>query len=247
MYLSELVPAHVRGRAIGFCVAGVSAVGVLATVIVWGTAQLTDSRSYMIPLGLQAALPVFLGLLTLLCPESPMWSLQHGQFSTARETLMLIRNNNQDVVDKELAMMQAAVVAEEERVKTAKFWHILDRANLKRTLTAGALLSLSQVCGQALVLTYSTIALVQSGVADPFRITIIITCLIFLGTLIGPFLVDRLGRRPVALVGFSILAILNLAAGSLAAAGLTTKSERLGLAAAFILFGFFNAISFQSL
>ncbi len=112
LYLSELVPAHVRGRAIGFCVAGVSAVGVLATVVVWGTAQLTDSRSYMIPLGLQAALPVFLGLLTLLCPESPMWSLQHGQFSTARETLMLIRNNNQNVVDKELAMMHTDRISE---------------------------------------------------------------------------------------------------------------------------------------
>ena len=247
LYLSELVPPHVRGRAIGFCVAGVSAVGVLATVVVWGTSKLTDDRSYKIPLALQAALPAALALLSFLLPESPLWKVQHGKLEEATQILMQIRNNNRNVVEKELVMIQTAVASETERVKNSRFWEILDRENIKRTLTAGALLSLSQVCGQILVMTYSTVALVQSGVANPFQITIIISCTMFLGTVIGPALVDKAGRRPVALVGFTILAILNFAAGGLAAAGLKTKSERLGLAATFILFGFFNAVSFQSL
>lgn len=38
-----------------------------------------------------------------------------------------------------------------------------------------------------------------------------------------------------------------MAAGGLAAAGLTTNNQRLGLAAVFIMFAFFNAVSFQSL
>lgn len=245
--MSELVPAHVRGRAIGFCVAGVSAVGVLATVTVWGTSHLNDARQYQIPLALQAAFPAALGALTLLLPESPVWCIQHGKIDEARKVLKLIRNNQNHIVETELAMAQLAVSMQQDQAKAANFWRILDRENITRTLASGALLSLSQVCGQVLVLAYSTVALVQAGVGNPFEITIIITCLVFFGTLIGPLLVDRIGRRPVALVGFSILLVLNLAAGSLAAVGLKTESQRLGLAAVFILFGFFNAVSFQSL
>ncbi|KAK5207887.1 hypothetical protein LTR72_007495 [Exophiala xenobiotica] len=247
LYLSELVPAHFRGRAIGFCIAGVSAVGIIATTIVWATAKLTDDRSYKIPLGVQAACPVLFGILTLFCPESPLWDVQHDKHESARRTLMMLRNGKTDIVEAELSMLQRSIAMDVERRAQGHFWDIFKPAHLKRTLTAGALLCLNQVSGLILVATYSTVILVQSGVANPFQITVIISCLQFLGTGIGPVLVDKVGRRPVALVGFSILFVLDIVAGSLAAAGLTTDGQRLGLAATFILFGFFNSASFQSL
>ncbi|CAI6088080.1 unnamed protein product [Clonostachys chloroleuca] len=243
LYLAEFVPADFRGRAIGFCFAGVAAVGVLATTVVWGTEKIKDERQYMIPLAIQAAVPVGLCLLTFLIPESPVWDIQHGRLDAARRTLLTLRNNRADMVDAEISMYQAA----DERTQASNFWHILDRENLQRTLSAGAILSASQVGGQILILTYATVILVASGVGNPFEITVIISSLQFLGTVIGPFLVDKAGRRPVALVGFTILLLLNLAAGSLGAAGLTSETQRLALAAVFILFGFFNAVSFQSL
>ena len=247
LYLSELVPAHFRGRAIGFCIAGVSAVGIIATTIVWATAKLTDDRSYKIPLGVQAACPVLFGILTLFCPESPLWELQHDKQESARRTLMMLRNGKTGIVEAEILMLQRSIAMDVERRAQAHFWDIFKPANLKRTLTAGALLCLNQVSGLILVATYSTVILVQSGVANPFQITVIISCLQFLGTVIGPVLVDKVGRRPVALAGFSVLFVLDIVAGSLAAAGLTTDGQRLGLAAMFILFGFFNSASFQSL
>ena len=201
----------------------------------------------VIPLAVQAACPVVLGLLTLLVPESPAWYVKLGKEDAARNVLMSLRNNEAHIVDAELRMFQQALTTEAERTHNIHFWHILNRENLERTLTAGALLSTAQVGGQILVGTYSTVILVQSGVGNPFQITIIITCLQFLGTIVGPPLVDRVGRRPVALVGFTILLFLNLAAGSLAAAGLTTERQRLALASVFIVFAFFNAVSFQSL
>ena len=247
LYLSELVPSHFRGRAIGFCVAGVSAVGVIATTIVWATAKLTDDRSYKTPLGVQAACPVAFGMLTIFVPESPLWDLQHNKLDAARSTLMLLRNGKSDIVEAEISMFQSSIAMEAERRQKTRFWEILAPANLKRTLTAGALLCLNQVSGLILISTYSTVVLVQSGVANPFQITIIITCLQFLGTIVGPILVDKIGRRPVAMTGFCALFVLDIVAGSLAAAGLTTNGQRLGLAAMFIMFGFFNSASFQSL
>lgn len=238
---------HVRGRAVGFCVAGVAAVSVLATTIVWATEKISDERQYKVPLAVQAACPVALGLLTFLCSETPVWYIQNDWVDQARTTLMALRNNKTEIVEAEVSMHLVAAAEDAARRSQTHFWDILNRQNLKRTLTAGALLSSSQVGGQILIGTYSTVILVQSNVANPFEITIIITCLQFLGTIVGPTLVDKVGRRPVALVGFSILFVLNMAAGGLAAAGLTTQGQRLGLAAVFIIFGFFNAASFSSL
>jgi MFS family permease len=246
LYLAEFVPASFRGRAIGLCFAGTAAVGVIATTVVWATEKINDKRQYMIPLAIQAALPAILCLLTLFLPESPVWDIQHGHLDSARRTLLVLRNNRADIADAEIAMYLAAAAVEQARQKP-NFWRILDLGNLPRTLAAGTLLCSSQVGGQILVLTYATVILVASGVGNAFQITVIISCLQFLGTLIGPFLVDRVGRRPVALIGFSILLTLDLAAGSLGAVGLTSESQRLALAAIFILFGFFNAVSFQSL
>lgn len=247
LYLSELVPAHFRGRAIGFCVAGTAAVGIIATTIVWATSKLTDDRQYKIPLAVQAAFPTMLGIGTIFCPESPFWEIQHERYEAARKTLLLLRNNREDIVEAELSMMQTTIRLDSERRANTHFWDIFALANLKRTLTSGALLCLNQVSGLILVSTYSTVILVQSGVGNPFQITIIITCLQFLGTVVGPVLVDRVGRRPVALFCFAILFILDIVAGSLAAAGLTNDSQRIGLATIFILFGFFNSASFQPL
>lgn len=246
LYLSELAPAHVRGRAIGFCIAGSSAVAIVATIVVWAAAKVQSERQYKIPLAIQAALPVVLGFLTLLLPESPIWAMQRDQLERAREVFMVLRNNKVEIVESEMSQHQVTLMAEAQRHQKTRFWDILNRANLKRTLSAGACLSASQVGGQILVQTYSTVILVQSGVGNPFEVTMMISCLTFLGTLVGPVLVDWVGRRPVALFGFSTLFILNLVAGSLAAAGLATESQRLGLAAVFILFGFFNSVSFQS-
>jgi hypothetical protein len=225
----------------------VSAVAIIATTIVWATEKINDERQYKVPLAIQAACPVAFGCLTFLCAESPLWYIQHDKLDQARRTLMALRNNVTEIVEMELSMGLAVVRAEEQRQQRVRFWDILSPAHLKRTLTAGALLCSSQVGGQILILQYSTVILVQSGVANPFEITIIITCLQFLGVVIGPVFVDKAGRRPVALVAFPILFVLNMSAGGLAAAGLTTKGQQLGLAAVFIIFAFFNAVSFQSL
>jgi Sugar (and other) transporter len=201
----------------------------------------------MIPLAVQAAAPCALGALTLLASESPVWHILRDRSDQAHTILMSLRSNNTEVVNSEINTYKVAAAEEAARRRRTRFWDVLNRANLKRTLTAGAFLSASQVGGQILILQYSTVILVQSGVADPFRITVIISCLQFLGTLVGPTLLDKFGRRPIAFYGFTVLFLLNMAAGGLAAADLTTEGQRKGLAAVFIVFAFFNAVCFQSL
>ncbi|KID91134.1 MFS transporter, SP family, general alpha glucoside:H+ symporter [Metarhizium guizhouense ARSEF 977] len=246
VYLSELIPANFRARAVGFTVAGSGVLSVVATVVVWATEKLRDQWQYKIPLLVQAVFPATLALLSLLLTESPVWLLAKGRHDDARRSLLLLRGGNAALVEKELALAAAALKSHSEQVNV-NVWEILKPANLERTISASAPLCLSQVGGQILVLTYSTVILVQSGVADPFKITIIIFLLQFLGTLIGPFLLDKIGRRPVALTGFVVLFAIDVVCGALACAGLATQSQRIGLAALCIVFSFINATCFQSI
>ncbi|KAK9436261.1 MFS transporter, SP family, general alpha glucoside:H+ symporter [Metarhizium brunneum] len=246
VYLSELIPAHFRARAVGFTVAGSGVLSVVATVVVWATEKLGDQWQYKIPLLVQVVFPATLALLSLLLTESPVWLLAKGRHDDARRNLLLLRGGNAALVEKELALAAAALKSHSEQVNV-NVWEILKPANLERTISASAPLCLSQVGGQILVLTYSTVILVQSGVADPFKITIIIFLLQFLGTLIGPFLLDKIGRRPVALAGFVVLFAIDVVCGALACAGLATQSQRIGLAALCIVFSFTNATCFQSI
>lgn len=241
------MPARHRARAVGLTVAGAGAVSVIATVVVWGSEKITDARQYKVPLIVQAVLPVILFGLSLLLTESPIWLLSNGRFDEAKANLSSIRGGNTRLVDAELSSAVLSLRSHAESEMKFDLMEILKPPHLERTLSSGALLCLSQVGGQILVGTYSTVILVQSGIANPFKITIIIFLLQFLGTMVGPFLVDRAGRRPVALVGFVFLLFIDVIAGALACAGLKSSSQRLGLASLCIIFGFVNSLSFQSL
>ena len=245
LYLSELVPVHVRARSVGFCVAGTAATGVSATAIVWGTEKLNNHLQYKIPLAIQAGLPGLLALLTLLCTESPTWLALHGKTAEAKASLASIRATDSVYVENEFEILMAAINEDKARRAEARFWDILKKKNLKRTMTAGALLPLYQVSGIILSSTYSTVILVQSGISDPFRMTIVVNCLAFLGVIVGPILLDKVGRRPVALVGFTIMMLLDFAAGGLACAGLKTEHEKRALAGVVIVFTFFANACFN--
>ena len=247
LYLSELVPVRHRARAVGLTIAGSGAVSVIATVVVWGTEKINDSRQYKVPLIVQAALSVLLFFLSFTLTESPLWLLSKGRVEEAKLNLSSIRAGNMRLVEAELSSALLSFRSQRDTETKINMVEILKQPHLERTISAGALLCLSQVGGQILVGTYSTVILVQSGVADPFKITILIFLLQFLGTLVGPFLVDKTGRRPVALVGFILLFAIDIIAGVLACAGLKTSSEKIGLASLCMIFAFINSLSFQSL
>ncbi|ORX36968.1 MFS transporter [Kockovaella imperatae] len=249
LYMADLVPPRVRGRAVGLAVCISQGVSILAVTTVWGTSTLLDSRSYKIPLALQAALAVAFGCLTLLATESPLWLLSKGRQEEAKKTLTSLRPVSPDqhaLVQQELADMAQSLAETQQRQQDVRFWEILNRTNIRRTLTASYMIAASQVGGQILVLAYATVILTQSGVADPFKITILIFTVQFAGILVGPTLVDKLGRRPTALFGFTLLMILDFAIAGLAT-DLASASARSALAALCIVFGFVNSMSFSSL
>lgn len=99
----------------------------------------------------------------------------------AKGNLTSLRGGNSALAEAELAVAAIALRSNDERKVNVNWVEMLKPENLERTLCSAALLCLSQVGGQILVGTYSTVILVQSGVADPFKITVLVFLLQFAG------------------------------------------------------------------
>ncbi|KAJ5202373.1 hypothetical protein N7449_004452 [Penicillium cf. viridicatum] len=246
LYISEVVPASIRGR----CVSSMNILnlmaGVVGTAVVFRTEKIHGNLSYQIPLAVQCALPVLLLSLTVSLPESPQWLTGKGKIEDARHSLRKLRGSSDDEVEDELRLMRLSEESERQLHAHTKFWHIFQRQHLKRTLTAGSFFSLNQISGIILSTTYATVFLTVLGIADAFSLTIIASCCTLAGTIAAPFVIDRAGRRPTAFVGMGILFVIDAVAGGLAF-DRGNKKATVAIAALSFIFNFFWASSFYSL
>ncbi|KAJ5204026.1 uncharacterized protein N7498_004905 [Penicillium cinerascens] len=246
LYLSEVVPASMRGRSVSSINILNLTAGVVGTVIVWGTEKIGGHLSFQIPLAVQSAVPIILCAMTIPLPESPEWLVSKGNMEQARLNLRKLRGFSDEQVEDELRLMALCEKNNREIRSETKFWHIFKREHLRRTLVAGSFFSLNQISGVILSTTYTTIFLTELGVADAFTLTIISSCCTLAGTIAAPFVIDRAGRRPTAFVGMSILFIIDAVAGGLAF-DKGNKRAVLAIAALSFVFNFFWASSFFSL
>lgn len=89
-------------------------------------------------MAVQAALPIFLGFLSIPLTEPPAWHVFQGRIDEAHRLLIRLRNNKTDIVDNEITMFQRAKADEGSRRGETRFWDILKGTNLQRAITSGA-------------------------------------------------------------------------------------------------------------
>lgn len=239
-----MVPASIRGRAVSAPSILNLTAGVAGTVVVFGTEKINGPLAFQIPLAIQSVLPVILLLLTIILPESPQWLASKGDIERARKSLRKLRGFSDHQVDNEIRLVLNEESERELHTQT-KFWSIFKRQHLQRTLTAGSFFSLNQVSGVILSTTYTTVFLKDLGIGDAFLLTIIASCCTLVGTIAAPFVIDRAGRRPTALVGIGILFAIDAIAGGLAF--VKSRQATVAIAVLSFIFNFFWASSFFSL
>ncbi|WP_010476196.1 sugar porter family MFS transporter, partial [Streptomyces somaliensis] len=208
-YIAEVAPAAYRGRLGAFQQAAI-VVGIAVSQLVnWVLLNAADGdqrgeiaglEAWQWMLGVMAAPAVLYGLLSLAIPESPRFLISAGRRDRAREVLAEVEGGGVDL-DARVAEIEAAM----RREHKSTFRDLLGgRFALLPIVWVGIGLSVFQQLVGINVVFYYSAALWQSVGVDPsgsFFYSFTTSIINIVGTVIAMVLVDRVGRRPLALAG----------------------------------------------
>ncbi|XP_040030151.2 proton myo-inositol cotransporter [Gasterosteus aculeatus] len=201
VYIAEASPPHLRGQLVTVNTLFITGGQFTASLIDGAFSYLQrDGWRYMLGLSVLPAVLQFIGFLFL--PESPRWLIQRGLTQKARRVLSQIRGNQN--IDEEYDSIKNSIDEEEESgAEGPVIWRMLTYPPTRRALLVGCSLQMfQQLSGINTVMYYSATILQMSGVRD-VRLAIwlagLTTLTNFLFTLLGVWLVERVGRRKLTL------------------------------------------------
>ncbi|XP_053262123.1 proton myo-inositol cotransporter isoform X2 [Podarcis raffonei] len=223
VYIAEVAPPHLRGRLVTINTLFITGGQFFASVIDGAFSYLPkDGWRYMLGLSAVPAVIQFFGFLFL--PESPRWLIQKGQTQKARRILSLMRGNQ--TIDEEYDSIKNNIEEEEKEVGAAGpvICRMLTYPPTRRELIVGCGLQMfQQLAGINTVMYYSATIMQMSGVQDD-RLAIWLAAVTaftnFIFTLVGVWLVEKVGRRKLTLgsLAGTTVALLILALGFLLSA-----------------------------
>ncbi|MEV0966748.1 sugar porter family MFS transporter [Streptomyces sp. NPDC049910] len=214
-YIAEIAPPALRGRLTSFqqlaIVLGI-AMSQLANYVIATAAggssegQLGSAQAWQWMLAVEAAPAVLYGLATLVLPESPRYLIAAGREDHARAVLQRLEGSSVDL---------SARIADIRRVMQT------DRKPRLRDLRNGALglmpvvwvgmgaSVLQQLFGINVIFYYSSVLWESVGIDESGSLLISLSTSVIniVGTLIAMALVDKVGRKPLAVAGSVGMAI----------------------------------------
>jgi SP family galactose:H+ symporter-like MFS transporter len=208
LYLVETVPHQYRGRSIAIFQCFLTAGILLASVV---DLKFLENGDWRIMFACALVPGVLLLLGTYKLCESPRWLFTQGKELETKKALLYC--NDQVAVEKELLEMKA--LQRQHVVKT----HFSQKQYRIPFLIALAIACLNQMTGINSLLQFSTFIIMKSGLTSVMVSmlgTLGITLLNFLTTILAFFLIDKVGRRPLMLIGTAgiTLSLIFLAAVS---------------------------------
>ena len=222
MYIAEISPAAVRGRNVAINQLTV-VLGILITNLCNYFLADTgaDAWRWMFGLGVIPSAIFLLGVIWL--PESPRWLMKAGQPEKAKSVLSRI--GAVTFVDTTLKAIEKSLAGGNSK---QSYKAVFEKGVRPAVLVGITLAVFQQFCGINVVFNYtSTIfASVGSSLNQQLFETVSIGIVNLLFTLLAMWQVDKLGRRPLMLIGSLGLSLLYIALAFLlqshAAAGLVS-------------------------
>ncbi|MFH8931951.1 sugar porter family MFS transporter [Streptomyces pristinaespiralis] len=214
-YIAEVSPAAYRGRLASFQQAAI-VIGIAVSQLVnYGILQLADGdqrgeiagiEAWQWMLGVMVVPAVLYGLLSFAIPESPRFLISVGKVGRAKEVLAEVEGKGVDL-DARVNEIELAM----RREHKSSFKDLLgSRFGFLPIVWVGIGLSVFQQLVGINVAFYYSATLWQSVGVDPsssFLYSFTTSIINIIGTVIAMVLVDRIGRRPLALIGSAGMAI----------------------------------------
>jgi sugar porter (SP) family MFS transporter len=205
MYIAEVSPAHLRGRMVAVNQLTI-VLGILVTNLVNYTLRNSgdDAWRWMFSLGIIPSGLFLLGAYFL--PESPRWLVQNGEEEKARITLFKI--GGMDFVEESFMNIKISL----EGVTRANYADVFKKAVFPAVMVGIGLAVFQQFCGINTVFNYAPKIFERIGSTkdDQLLQTVFIGGVNLVFTILAMSLVDRLGRKPLMLIGAGGLAVLYI-------------------------------------
>ncbi|WP_210572050.1 sugar porter family MFS transporter [Streptomyces sp. GESEQ-4] len=217
-YIAEVAPPAYRGRLGSFQQAAI-VIGIAVSQLVnWGLLNAADGdqrgkilglEAWQVMLGVMVVPAVLYGLLSFAIPESPRFLISVGKHARARRILEEVEGKGVDL-DARVIEIETAMHSEEK----SRFKDLLGGSFFfKPIVWIGIGLSVFQQFVGINVAFYYSSTLWQSVGVDPtdsFLYSFTTSIINIVGTVIAIIFVDRVGRKPLALIG-SVGMVIGLA------------------------------------
>ncbi|MGD9108315.1 MAG: sugar porter family MFS transporter [Gammaproteobacteria bacterium] len=206
LYISEIAPVEKRGGLVILNTIAVTGGIVIAYFVDWGFSYIAGWR-WMLGVGMIPALIMGLGLLTL--PRSPRWLMKRGLLEEAKIALQKVRSKER--VEKEIQEIAKIITIEKDR------WANLLKPIYFPVIIVGiGLAVIQQVTGINVILYYAPIIFKIAGfkgTTSQMLATLGMGVTNFVMTIVALWLVDKVGRRPLLLIGLCLMtaALLTIA------------------------------------
>ncbi|XP_034735387.1 proton myo-inositol cotransporter-like isoform X3 [Etheostoma cragini] len=223
VYIAEVSPPHQRGQLVTVNSLFLTGGQFIASVIDGAFSYMRHGGwRYMLGLSVFPAVLQFVGFFFL--PESPRWLLQKGRNQEARQALSRIRGGQS--IDEEYNTIKTVIEEEEKATGGGRFviLRILRHGPTRRALIIGCGLQMfQQLSGINTVMYYSATILQMAGIRDVKQaiwLAAATSATNFVFTLVGVWLVERVGRRQLTLGSLlgTALSLTLLAVGFLLSA-----------------------------
>ncbi|CAK7200299.1 hypothetical protein SEUCBS139899_002990 [Sporothrix eucalyptigena] len=149
-------------------------------------------------------------------PESPIWLVSREKFDKAIRALKRLDCPDEQAGER-VTQLKAILDASRKETEGVTFAECFRKNNLRRTIISIAPLSIQVLCGILYVILFFSyyVQLAGYGASMSFKLSIGNTVLAMAGNITSWFLTDRVGRRPLTLVGLSIILVLLSVSGGL--------------------------------
>lgn len=235
MYIAEIAPASMRGRLVSInqltIVVGILLAQFVNWALVWNLPQGANDAYFaanpwfvdcgwrwMFGLTAVPSLLFFLGMFAV--PESPRWLAAKGRHGEARG--VLARVGGADYAAAALGEIESTVAAASSKVD---FRELLDPRMTGVLVLGVALAVFQQWCGINVIFNYAEEIFKAAGydISDTLKNIAWTGSVNLVFTFVALGVVDRVGRRPLMLVGAAGLALIYVAVGACYFAGVQGK------------------------